>query len=81
MSRLINEKKSLNFEVEKGRKLQEEIGEKKGNIKTLQEALALAEEEKRKENELLYRLRGQKERYQKAPQVFIKLKPFCLDIF
>jgi len=71
VTRLINEKKRLNFEVEQGKKYQAEITEKKNNIKNLQEVIASVEEEKKKEYELLYRLRGQKERYQKAPQVIL----------
>jgi len=70
VTRLINEKKRLNFEVEQGKKYQAEISEKKNNIKNLQQIKDTIEEEKKKENELLYRLRGQKERYQKAPQTF-----------
>jgi len=74
VTRLINEKKRLNFEVEQGKKYQAEITEKKNNIKNLQDVIASVEEERKKENDLLYRLRGQKERYQKAPQViFFKL--------
>lgn len=69
VTRLINEKKRLNFEVEQGKKYQAEITEKKNNIKNLQDVIASVEEERKKENDLLYRLRGQKERYQKAPQV------------
>lgn len=71
VTRLINEKKRLNFEVEQGKKYQAEITEKKNNIKNLQEVISSVEEEKKKEYELLYRLRGQKERYQKAPQVIL----------
>jgi len=82
VTRLINEKKRLNFEVEQGKKYQAEITEKKNNIKNLQEVISSVEEEKKKEYELLYRLRGQKERYQKAPQTFkyIKKKEESTDI-
>lgn len=66
---MINEKKRLNFEVEQGKKYQAEIAEKKNNIKSLEEVKAGVDEEKKKETEMQYRLKGQKERYQKAPQV------------
>lgn len=70
VTRLINEKKRLNFEVEQGKKYQAEIAEKKNNIKSLEEVKSGVDEEKKKETELQYRLKGQKERYQKAPQTF-----------
>lgn len=59
----------MNFEVEQGKKYQAEITEKKNNIKNLEDVIKGVEEERKKETELQYRLKGQKERYQKAPQV------------